>query len=107
MMVVLARTPLWQIFDASAALLVGRRSLRIFSLRAPCRRAKSLALHPTPIYERGSDLEERAEVAACLHLWVDDEWDEKMKRDLAAGKLDKILDRVDADIAENKIRKMP
>ena len=48
-------------------------------------------------------LEERAEVAACLHSWNDDEWDEQMKRDLASGKLDKILARLDADIAENKI----
>jgi hypothetical protein len=52
-------------------------------------------------------LEERAEVAACLHSWNDDEWDEQMKRDLASGKLDKILSRVDADMAENKIRGMP
>ena len=52
-------------------------------------------------------LQERAEVAACLHSWNDDEWDEQMKRDLASGKLDKILSRVDADMAENKIRGMP
>jgi hypothetical protein len=52
-------------------------------------------------------LEERAEVAACLHSWNDDEWDEQMKRDLASGRLDKILARVDADIADNKIRGMP
>jgi len=52
-------------------------------------------------------LEERAEVAACLHSWKDDEWDEKMKRDLAAGKLDKIVAQVDADIAANKTRGMP
>ena len=52
-------------------------------------------------------LEERAEVAACLHSWNDDGWDEQMKRDLASGKLDKILSRVDADMAENKIRGMP
>jgi len=52
-------------------------------------------------------LEERAEVAACLHSWEDDEWDEQMKRDLASGKLDKILARVDADIADDKIRGMP
>jgi hypothetical protein len=52
-------------------------------------------------------LEERAEVAACLHSWNDDEWDEQMKRDLGAGKLDKLLARVDADIAENKTRGMP
>ncbi len=52
-------------------------------------------------------LGERAEVAACLHSWNDDDWDEQMKRDLASGKLDIILSRVDADIAENKIRGMP
>jgi hypothetical protein len=42
-------------------------------------------------------LEERADVAACLHSWNDDAWDEQMKRDLASGKLDKILAQVDAD----------
>ncbi len=52
-------------------------------------------------------LEERAEVAACLHSWSDDKWDERMKRDLTDGKLDKILAQVDADIAEKKIRGMP
>jgi hypothetical protein len=56
---------------------------------------------------RHLSLEERAEVAACLHSWNDDEWDEQMKHDLAAGKLDKVLAGVDADIAENKIRGMP
>ena len=30
-------------------------------------------------------LEERAEVARCLGNWQDDEWDEQMKRDIAAG----------------------
>jgi hypothetical protein len=48
-------------------------------------------------------VEERAEVAACLRFWKDDEWDEQIKRDLASGKLDTILARVDADIAEDKI----
>ena len=52
-------------------------------------------------------LEERAEVAACLHDWKDDAWDEKLKRDLAAGKLHKLLHEVDADIAEGKLRDMP
>jgi hypothetical protein len=56
---------------------------------------------------RHLSLEERAEVAACLHSWSDDEWDEKMKRDLASGKLDKILVQVDADIAKNRIRGRP
>jgi len=49
-------------------------------------------------------LEERAEVAACLHSWSDDVWDEQMKRDSASGRLDKILGQVDADIEENKLR---
>jgi hypothetical protein len=48
-------------------------------------------------------LEERAELAACLHSWKDDEWDEQMKRDLASGKLDKVLPRVDVDIAESPV----
>jgi hypothetical protein len=52
-------------------------------------------------------LEERAEIAACLHSWSDDQWDEKMKGDLASGKLDKILAQVDGDIAKNKLRGMP
>jgi len=52
-------------------------------------------------------LEERAEIAACLHSWSDDAWDEKMKSDLASGKLDKMLAQVDADMAQNKIRGMP
>jgi hypothetical protein len=52
-------------------------------------------------------LEERAEVAACLHSWNEDEWDEQMRRDLAAGRLNRILAQVDADIAENRVREMP
>ncbi len=36
----------WQIFQARAALLVGRRSMRIFSLLAPCPSLKFLATHP-------------------------------------------------------------
>ena len=43
-------------------------------------------------------LEERAEVARCLHVWVDDAWDLQIKADLASGKLAKLLARVDADI---------
>jgi len=48
-------------------------------------------------------LEERAEVAACLRSSSDDEWDEQMKRDLASGKLDRILARVDEDIGVTNI----
>ncbi len=51
--------------------------------------------------------EERAELAAWLHAWKDDEWDEQMKRDVVAGKLDHILREVDEDIREGKLREMP
>ena len=52
-------------------------------------------------------LEERAEVARCLHVWEDDEWDEQMKRDLAAGKLAKVLAKVDDDIARGNLSELP
>jgi hypothetical protein len=41
--------------------------------------------------------EEQAELAAWLHGWKDDEWDEQMKRDVVAGKLDHILREADED----------
>jgi hypothetical protein len=52
-------------------------------------------------------LAERADVARCLGNWQDDEWDEQMKRDIAAGKLDKLLSKVDDDIAHGKLRDLP
>ena len=52
-------------------------------------------------------LEERAEVARCLNQWQDDEWDEQMKRDIAAGKLDKLLSKVDDDSAHGKLHDLP
>ena len=52
-------------------------------------------------------LEERAEIARCLHGWEDDDWDKAMKRDLAAGKLDKVLAKVDADITSGNLSDAP
>ena len=52
-------------------------------------------------------LEERAEVARCLHEWGDDAWDGQMQHDLAAGKLDGLLAKVDADIDAGKLRDLP
>ena len=52
-------------------------------------------------------LEERAEVARCLHEWEDDAWDRQMQQDLAAGKLDRLLAKVDADIEAGKLRDLP
>jgi hypothetical protein len=52
-------------------------------------------------------VEERAEVARCLHEWEDDAWDKQMQQDLAAGKLDRLLAKVDSDIDHGKLREMP
>jgi len=51
--------------------------------------------------------EERAELAAWLHGWKDDEWDEQMKRDIADGKLDDGLREVEDDINTGRLRDMP
>ncbi len=52
-------------------------------------------------------LEERAEVARCLHVWEDDAWDEQMKHDLTTGKLAKLLAKVDEDIARGNLSELP
>ena len=52
-------------------------------------------------------LEERAEVARCLHEWEDDAWDKQIQQDLAAGKLDGLLAKVDDDIDQGKLRDLP
>jgi hypothetical protein len=51
--------------------------------------------------------EQRAELAAWLHGWKDDEWDEQMKSDIASGKLDSILTEVGDDIRAGRLREMP
>jgi hypothetical protein len=55
----------------------------------------------------GLTLEERAEVARCLHEWQDAPWDKQIQQDLDAGKLDRLLAKVDNDIAEGKLRDLP
>ena len=52
-------------------------------------------------------LEERAEVARCLHEWEDDAWDKQIQQDLAAGKLEALLAKVDDDIEQGKLRDLP
>ena len=52
-------------------------------------------------------LDQRAELARCLHGWEDDEWDTQMKRDLADGKLNQLLKKVDADIAQGNLSDLP
>lgn len=51
--------------------------------------------------------EERAELAAWLHGWRDDKWDEQMKRDIASGKLDDVLREVEEDIKAGRVRSEP
>ena len=51
--------------------------------------------------------EQRAELAAWLHGWNDDDWDEQMKRDVASGKLDSVLHEVEEDIKAGRVREMP
>jgi hypothetical protein len=51
--------------------------------------------------------EERAKLAAWLHGWNDDEWDEQMKRDVASGTLDSVLHEVEEDIKAGRVRETP
>ena len=51
--------------------------------------------------------EERAQLAAWMHGWKDDEWDEQMKRDVATGKLDDVLCEVEDDTRAGRLRDMP
>ena len=51
--------------------------------------------------------EQRAELAAWLHGWNDDKWDEQMKLDVASGKLDDVLREVEEDIKAGRVREMP
>jgi hypothetical protein len=51
--------------------------------------------------------EERAELAAWIHGWKDDEWDEQITRDIAEGKFAHILREVGEDIRAGHLREMP
>ncbi len=50
---------------------------------------------------------EREKLELWLHGPDDDEWDQQMKADAAAGKLDRIIAEVDAEIDAGKLRDMP
>jgi hypothetical protein len=51
--------------------------------------------------------EQRAELAAWLHGWRDEEWDDQMKCDIAGGKLDDVLREIEEDIKTGRVRDMP
>lgn len=52
-------------------------------------------------------LEDRAELERLLHGWEDDDWDRQMKDDANAGRLDKLIAEVDADIDAGKLKELP
>jgi hypothetical protein len=52
-------------------------------------------------------LSERGELERWLHGWTDDEWDRQIAQDAAAGRLDKLLSEVDADIEAGRLRELP
>jgi hypothetical protein len=52
-------------------------------------------------------LPERARLERMLHGWTDDEWDKQIAAGAAAGKLDKLLKKVDAEIDAGKLRDLP
>ena len=51
--------------------------------------------------------EQKAELAALLHGWEDDDWDRQMKADAEAGLFDEMLKRVDEDIQAGRVRELP
>jgi hypothetical protein len=50
---------------------------------------------------------ERARLERMLHGWTDDEWDKQIAAHATAGKLDKLLNKVDAEIDSGKLRDLP
>ena len=50
--------------------------------------------------------EQRAELAAWLHGWKDNEWDGQMKRDIASGNLDDVLSEIEEDIKTGRVRRI-
>ncbi len=52
-------------------------------------------------------LSERAEIASFVNGWTDDAWDEQIKRDFDAGKLDALLKEVDAEIDAGRVEEGP
>ncbi len=51
--------------------------------------------------------QEREELELWLHGSGDDDWDRQMKADAAAGKFDRIIAEVDAEIDSGELRDMP
>ncbi len=52
-------------------------------------------------------LHERSQLARWFHGWTDDEWDQAMEKDIAAGRFAKLLTEVDQDIEAGHLQDMP
>lgn len=52
-------------------------------------------------------VEQKAELAAILHGWEDDEWDKQMKADAAAGLFDEMIARAEEDVKAGRVRELP
>ena len=50
---------------------------------------------------------QRAELERWLHGWTDDDWDRQIASDVSSGKLDRLLNQIDADIDGGKLRDLP
>lgn len=52
-------------------------------------------------------VEERLELMQWLNQSPDDEWDQQMKRDAAAGKFDKLVKEAEVDYREGRTTEFP
>ena len=50
--------------------------------------------------------DEAYQLAAWLQNYLDEKWDRQIVTDLETGKLDSLIERVEADIAEGKLRNL-
>lgn len=48
--------------------------------------------------------QEARQLAVWLQAYLDERWDRQLEADLAAGKLDRLIARAEADIAANRVR---
>jgi len=51
--------------------------------------------------------QERAELEALLHPRIDDDWDNEMKTDAAAGKFDELIANAEAEREAGVLREFP
>ena len=50
--------------------------------------------------------EEVRELSTWLQSYLDERWDRQIEDDVAAGKLDRLIEKAEADITDNNVRDM-